>query len=80
MQIEVGADGRPIAYLSPPDSPSGATGKPEDDKGQAQISQPTLNPQPTVSTQCSHINARRRPNRRSPDGGGRPPPVRNSLW
>lgn len=44
LQVQVGADGKPIAYLSPPGSPSAAPEKPPSDQGDAQTPQPT--PQP----------------------------------
>lgn len=56
LEVEVGPDGRPIVYISPPGSPSGDTGKPQDDRDEGNTPQTTPSPQP-VSSQRSHICA-----------------------
>lgn len=44
LQVRVGVDGKPIAYVSPPGSPSALSGKTHSDQGGGQTPQPTPHP------------------------------------
>lgn len=66
LQVRVGADGKPIAYMSPPGSPSAFSGTSHSDQGDGQTPQPTPQPvrahTPNVADallgQCSVSNDR----------------------